>query len=78
MGCTVAHCPEPFPELAKSAAHIEGWLRCTVEPATTPSCWFSSTVLLPCSVPPLWLTPIEPVTIWMALLTSILDSPSRT
>jgi hypothetical protein len=78
MGLTVAHCPEPLPELAKSAAQVEGWVSRTVDAAMTPSCRFSWTVLLPCSVPLLWLTPIDPVTIWMALLTSILDSPRRT
>jgi hypothetical protein len=64
IGCTVPHCPLPLlPTPPKSAAHVEGWVRWTVEAATTPSCWFSWTVLLPCSVPPLSLTPIEPVAI---------------
>ena len=62
MGLTGVHCPAPLPEFAKSAAHVDDCpVRFTVEPATTPSCWFSATVLLPCSVPPLWFTPIEPV-----------------
>jgi hypothetical protein len=52
MGWTGWHCPAPLPELAKSAAQVEGWVRCTVEAATTPSCWFSVTTLLPWSVPP--------------------------
>jgi len=52
IGWTGWHCPAPLPELAKSAAQVEGWVSRTVEAATTPSSWFSVTTLLPWSVPP--------------------------
>jgi hypothetical protein len=51
IGWTVEHCPEPLlPLPPKSAAHVDALLfRWTVEAATAPSCWFTTTAPLPCS-----------------------------